>query len=323
MKYYFVLAGEILKLVLSPIILLSIRSEGVKGHVSFNIIYSSIAFNIVLSSLWALAQFVAYFTPKLSSHYEDLWKGTTLINLMLNVYYHDIVWVLVAWIRYTKVVRRDVWETIDMDLWRRRMFLLSWGVLAFILGSLSALKSIELSLNGTGEMTSEEIKEPVSFALLLMAFMFYGVAPWVLTLVPYMLILRFIREQSQNNASSNSEQSAGEEIFGIDNPQLQNVPHAWEGNHVPINSEESEKDRVFSTSLISIVVFFLIGLSKVCVPGLWIYGFFFTEHYSNHEDITVSIIVSTVGDLLNLIFVFYNCRNLVANMVSEFYEPTE
>ena len=223
MKYVFVLSAHVFKVTASPIILYSIRSEGVRNHVSFSLIYQSLMFNLVLSGLWTLAQLVAFFMPSVYIHYEEFWTGSTLIIIMLSVYYHDIVWAIVAWIRYVKVVRKDIWETVDMDLWRRRTTVSSWATLAFITLSLTVLSVVQTIFNGPGEVSNDDIKEPISMALLPMLFVFYGVLPWVITLVPYLLILRHLQRLPRIEIESAQSVDSDGPNFVIFNPQLHGV----------------------------------------------------------------------------------------------------
>ena len=95
--------------------------EGNTGHIYYSLMVNSLEVNMALGSLLLLfhvltctvAPLAALVTP---SNMTNM----VLLKVFSSVLFHDITWLLIAWIRFYKAARTSAWNSIDMDLWRVR-----------------------------------------------------------------------------------------------------------------------------------------------------------------------------------------------------------
>ena len=316
-----IVAFELGKIAVSSLTVAAIRYEGLQHHISYQLIHNSLAVNVVSGAAAVLLPALGLVLPPLAPlTVFAKWKSLLLFRLIVAILYHDIVWAFLAWIKYVKVVRQEVWAAADLDAWRRRAVAHSWsGMVVCALLLLVTRVSISLSYGTFDILTHPGVRhEALIFLTSVGASLLF--TPWAFTLPPYLLMLCHARKKvSQVNVQQPQEEEEDDEIFGIYNPHAHpNPAGAWA---VPVNGpaanyrEEDDSARVLRMSVASLVLFAVSGVFKIVFPVFCAYGLLVDPDFPEERHVVASVVIKATEDVLDLIYVVHNCKKLLMKMV--------
>ena len=110
---YLAASDAAFKLLLTPLLLAAISVQGLGGHVLYRLIHTTLAVNFLMAAAWSLAH--AHYAVFNSSggvgtrEYVTFFTVSTGVAAGLGVLHGDVVWMLVAWLRWLKVTRPQTW----------------------------------------------------------------------------------------------------------------------------------------------------------------------------------------------------------------------
>ena len=247
------------------------------------------------------------------------------ISTLVLILYNDVVWAIIAWIRYTKVVRQDLWHSMDMAVWRRKSVTFIYIVFAFL-----AFVSITIRISYilmAGSLDIAEIYKSNTSLFLVIPFFFVGIflVPWVLTLVPYILMVWHVRNNVVSTANSHAHaQHPPPSVFVInEHGQQMDIREAWvegTGANQGHTGEEVDKVKVMSVSLTSMAALGTLGVSKIVFPCLFIGRVLISDDQTTKlPSLELGLSIKVGEDLFGVLFSLFNCRNLISLALSDMY----
>ena len=325
MMLLIILVSEAFKIACSPVLIMAIRTEGVQQHIVYKLIHDSLVFTLALSLCWFLV-----FVSALAAHGFDseaslfIWKTVLGQRLFYGTLHHNISWAIVAWARYTKVMRHDLWMGADLVVWRKRLVALAWTSLVLAIFLPVTFLLIVSVTYGSYDPNSSSTDEVRTYTIVPIIFPLVSSSPWIITLIPYILMVRHVlKRQNSVGQEERSTSSREETVFGIYNPHALPVPQqAWaEPVNIPVpQSEEQDHGKILSTSITSLLVFFILGLPKILMPAYFVYGGLTLENFPQYWHFDVTFYIKISEDVLNTLFVVFNCRNLVHKLAIDVIE---
>ena len=249
----------------------------------------------------------------------DIWKTLFGQRLFLGTLFHNITWALVAWARYVKVVKNGVWANLNLDLWCKRLVVTAWALLGLSIVLPSIYLVVLSHKYGSYNPNSTSKSEIRDYTLIPVIFPLISSSPWLLTLIPYVLMLYHVLKKKQSSVNPQEPESREETIFGIYDPNVLPIPQAWieQANNSTLQSEEQDHGKILSTSATSFIVFFLLGLPKVFMPAYFAYGGMMIENFPQLWHFDITFYIKIAEDELNMLFTLYNCRNLIKDAISD------
>ena len=324
------LALETVKAAAMSLVPVSIHVNGLRAHIVYHLIHRSAQLKVVLSVLSVAGITTCLVLP--GGEGTQLCKSGLFLRLAVGAFHHDFTWAVLAWVRYVKVVRQDLWATADLALWRRRAEAAVWAAVTFVLVGVVPIRvGLALIADPGVDVVGLRVMALVMVSVTLLA--------WVACLVPYLLLLKHVGmvRSADGGGSRDDVDSREETIYGIYNPsQLQNlqnqlhpqqynqhqhhIPTAWAALPVgPVNSnEQDDMQKVLSTSLTSLVVFFLLGIPKVSIHLYMMYGLSCEDKFPRLRHLDIFIAIKTVEGVLDCVFELYNCRNILTDMIKSY-----